>query len=191
MFRNIRRSRQALSAEDCAAVLHRGTSGVLALSGDDGYPYAVPLSYVYDDRRERLYFHSARSGHKLDAIRRNAKASFCVVDQDLVVPEEYTSHFRIVIAFGTIRILENTDEKRAAIEQLAIKYAPEDTKEHRQAAIDREERALCMLEMQIVHLTGKEAVELRQTGTEAAKEGPASSSETDRESDGLGSVQTL
>ena len=119
MFREMRRKKQLLTPEESAAVLHRGTSGVLALAGDDGYPYAVPMSYVYDGAK--LYFHCAKSGHKLDAIRRNCKASFCVIDQDQIVPEEYTSHFRSVIVFGAIRILEDDGEKRAAIEALALK----------------------------------------------------------------------
>ena len=95
MFREMRRKRQALSPGDCAAVLCRGTSGVLAVAGDGGYPYAVPLSYGYDG--EKLYFHCAKAGHKLDAIRRSPKVSFCVIDQDRVVPEEYTTYFRSVI----------------------------------------------------------------------------------------------
>ena len=66
MFRELRRKKQALSIEESAAILDRGTSGVLALAGDYDYPYAVPISYVYDG--EKLYFHCARSGHKLDAI---------------------------------------------------------------------------------------------------------------------------
>ena len=158
MFRAMRRKRQQLSEKECRAVLERGTSGVLAVSGDDGYPYAVPLSYVYTEGK--LFFHSAKSGHKIDAIRRNAKASFCVIDQDLVVPEEYTSYFRSIIAFGTIRILEDSQEKREAIEKLAVKYAPDDNDAHRQAAIDRDWVPLCMLEMTIEHMTGKEAKEL-------------------------------
>ena len=108
MFREMRRNGQELPLEECTAILNRGTSGVLALSGDDNYPYAVPVSYAYDGYK--LYFHCAKSGHKIDAIRRNAKASFCVIDQDLVVPEEYTSYFRSIIAFGTIRILEDSQE---------------------------------------------------------------------------------
>lgn len=162
MFRDMRRKKQALSAEECAAVLSRGTSGVLALDGDDGYPYAVPLSYVYDG--SCLYFHCARSGHKLDAIRRNPKASFCVVDQDRVVPAEYTSYFRSVIAFGTIRILEDAEEKRAAVEKLAVKYAPDDSAANRRRAIEQGWAPLCMLEMRIVHLSGKEAAELAGGG---------------------------
>lgn len=158
MFRELRRKRQALSNEACAEILHRGTSGVLALSGDDGYPYAVPISYVYDG--EKLYFHSAKAGHKLDAILREPKASFCVIDQDQIVPEEYTTYFRSVIAFGRIRILEDAEEKRAAIEKLALKYAPDDSAENRRRAIDREWKPLCVLEMSIDHLSGKEAIEL-------------------------------
>ena len=158
MFREMRRTRQALPPEEISAVLERGTSGVLALAGDDGYPYAVPISYVYDG--ERIYFHSARAGHKLDAVRREPKASFCVIDQDQIVPAEYTTYFRSVIAFGRIRVLEDEGEKRAAIEKLAEKYAPEDSPENRRQAIDREWKPLCMLELTIDHLSGKEAIEL-------------------------------
>ena len=158
MFREMRRKKQLLTPEERAAVLHRGTSGVLALAGDDGYPYAVPMSYVYDGAK--LYFHCAKSGHKLDAIRRNCKASFCVIDQDHIVPEEYTTYFRSVIAFGTVRMLVEDEEKRAAIEKLAVKYAPADSKENRDSAIDREWAPLCMLEMTVEHLSGKEAIEL-------------------------------
>ena len=158
MFKEMRRHKQLLNAEETAAVLNRGTSGVLALSGEDGYPYAVPLSYVFDG--EKLYFHSAKAGHKLEALRRCPKASFCVIDQDQIVPEEYTTYFRSVIAFGTIRELEEDGEKRAAIEKLARKYAPNDTLDGMNAAIERDWAPLCMLEMTIDHMTGKEAIEL-------------------------------
>ena len=68
MFREMRRKRQKLSGEETAAILHRGTNGVLALAGDDGYPYAVPVSYVYDGTY--IYVHGAKAGHKIDAIAR-------------------------------------------------------------------------------------------------------------------------
>lgn len=160
MFRELRRKKQVLSAEENAKILKNGTSGVLALAGDNDYPYAVPISYVYDG--EKLYFHCARSGHKMDAIKRNPKASFCVIDQDLVVPEEYTSYFRSVIVFGTMRILEQDMEKRAAIEKLALKYAPDDTQENRHKAIEREWKPLCVLELTPEHISGKDAIELKR-----------------------------
>ena len=158
VFRKMRRKKQALSQQETADILHRGTSGVLALMGGNNYPYAVPISYVYDG--EKIYFHSAKNGHKLDAIQRTAKASFCVIDKDLVIPEEYTTYFRSVIAFGRIKVIKDETEKRAAIEKLAAKYAPEDTAANRDNMINREWKPLCMLEMTIDHITGKEAIEL-------------------------------
>lgn len=158
MFREMRRKKQKLSKEECDRILYNGTSGVLALHGNNGYPYAVPVSYVYDG--EKLLFHSAKNGHKIDAIIKNAAASFCVIDQDQIVPEEYTTYFRSIIAFGRIRILEDDTEKRSAIEKLAVKYAPDDTAENRDKAIEREWKPLCMMEMEIEHLTGKQAIEM-------------------------------
>lgn len=162
MFRPMRRSAQALGVDACREVLSRGTSGVLALLGDGGWPYAVPMSYAFDG--EKLYFHCAREGHKLDAIRREARASFCVVDRDEVVPEEYTTYFRSVIVFGRVRVLENEAQMRAAIELLARRYFPQDSAENRRRAIEREWAGLCMLEMDIEHMSGKEAIELARKG---------------------------
>lgn len=158
MFREMRRKKQLLSPEESISVLRRGTSGVLAVHGESGYPYAVPISYVYEDGK--IFFHSAKSGHKIDAIANNSKVSFCVIDQDQVVSAEYTSYFRSVIVFGEMRILDDETEKRNAIEKLALKYAPNDTDENRGKAIDREWSPLCMLELRIEHMTGKEAIEL-------------------------------
>lgn len=157
MFREMRRKRQALSFEESIALLNRGTSGVLAVSGDGDYPYAVPLSYVYCD--SRIYFHSAKSGHKLDAIARNQKVSFCVIDQDDVVPQEYTTYFRSVIVFGKARVLDNEDEKRSALEMLAARYSP-DHEQGRLQEIDKQFKQVCLVELAIEHMSGKEAIEL-------------------------------
>lgn len=156
MFREMRRKKQELSPEECIEILEKGTSGVLAVSGDEGYPYAVPLSYVYCD--SKIYFHAAKTGHKIDALRRSDKVSFCVTDCDNVVPEEFTTYFRSVIAFGKARILEEDGEKRNAIEKLAAKYSP-DQEEGRLREIDKEFSLLCMIELSIEHMTGKEAIE--------------------------------
>ena len=158
MFRYMRRSRQALSQKECEHLLNKATSGVLALSGDEGYPYALPISFVYDEGK--LYFHSAKSGHKIDAIKKEPKASFCIIDQDTIVPEKYTTYFRSVIAFGKLSIIEDELEKYAAIDKLARKSAPNDTIENRCNEIQREWQPLCMLVMDIEHLSGKEAIEL-------------------------------
>lgn len=157
MFREMRRNKQQLSAEVCTEILRQGSCGVLALAGDDGYPYAVPLSYVFDG--EKIFFHCATTGHKLDAIRRCDKASFCVIDQDKVVPEKFTTYYRSVIAFGRVRILQDKQEILDSIEKLAVKYTPDDAAGRRKE-IDESLDHLCMLEMTIEHLTGKQAREL-------------------------------
>ena len=157
-FRKMRRFRQELSEKECVEILERNTSGVLALLGDGGYPYAVPLSYVY--RGGSLYFHCAKNGHKLDAIEGCDKVSFCVIDQDRVIPEKYTTCFRSVIVFGRADVMTDENEIRDAIERLAVKYAPGDSRENRDAAIRREFGALCMVKIQVEHMTGKEAIEL-------------------------------
>ena len=158
MFRPMRRSRQELSRQDCDAILYSCTSGVLALTGDGGWPYAVPLSYVYDG--EKIFFHCATSGHKLDAVRSEPRCSFCVVAQDEVSPEEYTTRFKSVIAFGRLRVLEEDAQKRAAIEKLAVRYAPMESYESQNSEIERFWPALCMLELSIEHVSGKQAKEL-------------------------------
>lgn len=158
MFREMRRKRQMLSNDECIEILNKGTSGVLALLGDNDYPYAVPISYVYCN--SKIYFHGAKSGHKIDAIKKYSKASFCVIDQDNIVPEEYTTYFRSVIAFGKIHIMENETEIRKAIEDLAKKYYPDDNEAGRNAEIEKEWKILCMMEFSIEHLSGKEAIEL-------------------------------
>ena len=157
MFRAMRRKRQQLSRAEAEAILERGTSGVLAVAGDDGYPYAVPLSYVYQDGK--LWFHCAKSGHKLDAVRREEKASFCVIDQDQVVAEKYTTLFRSVIAFGQVRVLEDDGEKRAALEALGERFNPGQP-ESLEKEISSTWNSVCVLEMEIEHMTGKEAIEL-------------------------------
>lgn len=158
MFREMRRKRQMLSNDECIKILNKGTSGVLALLGDNDYPYAVPISYVYCN--SKIYFHGAKSGHKIDAIKKYSKASFCVIDQDNVVPEEYTTYFRSVIAFGNIHIMENEAEIRKAIEDLAKKYYLNGNEAEHKAEIEKERKLLCMMEFSIEHLSGKEAIEL-------------------------------
>ena len=156
-FRAMRRKRQQLSEEKSIGILQKSTAGTLALLGDNGYPYAVPISYVYADGK--LYFHSALSGHKIDAIRNCDKASFCVIDQDEVHPEKYTTYFRSVIAFGRIHIIEDEQEKLATARLLGDRYNP-NQEEALQKEIEKGLSRMVMIRFDIEHLTGKEAIEL-------------------------------
>ena len=156
-FREMRRKRQQLSEEESVGILQRATAGTLALLGDDDYPYAVPISYVYHEGK--LFFHSALAGHKIDAIRKCDKASFCVIDRDDIQPEKYTTFFRSVIAFGRIHIIEDEMEKLETARMLGNRYHPNDD-EALQKEIENGLSRMLAIRFDIEHLTGKEAIEL-------------------------------
>lgn len=154
----MRRKRQMLPEEESIAILNEMTSGVLSVAGDDGYPYGVPVSYVYHEGR--LYFQSAMSGHKIDAIRKNEKVSFCTIAKDEIIPERFTTHFRSVIAFGKIRIVEDEEEKLRILRMIARRYSPSEDEASVQNELDKTIAHVNILEMTVEHLTGKEAIEL-------------------------------
>ena len=145
-FRAMRRGAQQLPPEECEAILREGSAGVLAVLGDGGWPYTVPMSYVWHNGC--VYFHCARAGHKLDAIRACDKVSFCVVAQDRVV------------VFAAAEEVTDPDERRAALAALADKYHPTGAPEDRDRSINRQFPALTVLRLTPVHITGKQAREL-------------------------------
>ncbi len=158
MFRKMRRFKQELTAEETLKIFERASHGVLAVLSDDGYPYAVPLSYVYADGK--LYFHCANQGHKLDALQKNTKASFCVVGQDNVVPEKITTIYESAIAFGQARIVEDEDEKRAALRNIAEKYFSANGHAKNEDEIAGSWNRVCVLALEIEHMTGKASMDI-------------------------------
>ncbi len=156
MFREMRRKKQLLPNESAEFILKNGLTGVLAVLGDDEYPYAVPLNYVYENGK--IYFHCARSGHRLDAIRRHSKVSFCVIEKEQIVPEIFATNYRSVIAFGKAREVEDDAEKMSVMQLLNNKYAPgllaEGEKE-----IAKDWKILTVIRIDVEHLSGKEAAE--------------------------------
>lgn len=157
MFREMRRNKQQLSKNETKEIFKNNTSGVLALLSDDGFPYTVPISYVFTG--DKLYFHSAKTGHKIDAINKYNKASFCVIAQDKVIPEKYTTLYKSAIAFGKIKVINSETEKLKALEVLAEKYTPND-EQGRKAEIEKAFDHLCMIEFTVEHMTGKQSSEL-------------------------------
>ena len=153
--RKMRRFKQQLSDAEVMRILNEGKVAVWAVSGDDDYPYPVPVNYVYADGA--IYIHSAAQGHKIDAIKRNPKCSVCIIDRDDIVPEEFTSYFRSVIEFGRAEILESDDDKIAALRLLSTKYSKgiDPT-----AEIDKFLKVVAIIKIKIDRVTGKEAIEL-------------------------------
>lgn len=154
MFREMRRKNQDFGRDVCMEILERGSTGVLALLGDGGYPYAVPLNYAC--MNGRIYFHCALEGHKVDAVRSCSKASFCVVDRDAVAPEEYSTHYRSVIAFGQVRMVEDDGLKMQALTAIGGKYVPGMEARTRSKAMDGL-AGTGVIEFTPEHISGKES----------------------------------
>ena len=156
-FRKMRRSRQELSFADTEQILKVCPTGILGLLGENGYPYTVPLNYVYLDGK--IYFHCAQSGHKLDAMQSCEKVSFCVVERDRVSPHAFATNYRSAIAFGRARLVPDAQAqtKRRALEALNQKYAPDFEREGEREILSGWS-GVQIVEIQIDHLTGKEAL---------------------------------
>lgn len=122
MFRDVVRVKQKLSDAECAAVLKEEVRGVLAVLGDDDYPYAVPTNYWYCEEDGKLYFHSGKSGHKIDAIKKHDKASFCVYDKGTRKEGDWALTFKSVIVFGKIELVEDYDKAMELTRQLSLKF---------------------------------------------------------------------
>ena len=151
MFRQMRRLGQELSKEECIEILTNEPRGVLALLGDDDYPYAIPMSHVYVDGK--IYFHGAQKGHKIDAVNRHPKVSYCVMDEGVKAEESWWYTFRSVIVFGKIRTLADRDEKIDKLTHLGDKFFPthEETVDEINRLLDRTE----VFEITIEHMSGK------------------------------------
>lgn len=150
MFREMTKRKNQMSDQDAINIIINGRYGVLGTISDNGYPYTTPLNYVYLDNK--IYFHSAKIGHKIDNINNNEKVSFTVVGEESIIEEELTSQFKSVTLFGKARVLPSSKEILfALVKKYAIKMLIE-SKE----SIDRDYLSTALIEITIEHITGKE-----------------------------------
>lgn len=152
-FRKMRRSAQQLSNEECIEILKREPRGVLAVVGDEDYPYALPLDFVYEEDNGKIYFHCAKVGYKLDALRNNNKVSFCVYDEGFRKEGDWALNIKSIIIFGKIKFIEDQEETIERVRKLALKYYP--TAEAVEEEIVKAGSRVQMLELTIEHMTGK------------------------------------
>ena len=153
MFREMLRKRQQLAAEECVQILKQELRGVLSVLGDDGYPYGIPLNHYYCEEDGKIYFHSGKNGHKIDALRRNGKASFCVYDSGVRESGTWYLKFRSVVVFGTMEFVEDREKTLSVSRELARKFTDDE------AYIEEEIRsagpAAQLFCMKVEHMSGK------------------------------------
>ena len=153
MFREIVRKKQALSEEECLEILKSAKRGVLSVNGDDGYPYGMPLNHYYDPKDGKLYFHGGRIGHKIEAMKRDDRASFCVLDEGTLDPEGWFFHFRSVIVFGRIEFIEDEEKVIEKVRELSYKFTQDDG--YIDGEIAKDLKGTLMFALVPEHITGK------------------------------------
>ncbi len=151
MFRDLTRKKQQLTRSECKEILKQEVRGVLAVNGDDGYPYALPINFYFDEESNRIYFHSGKHGHKLDAIAQSDKASFCVYDKGYHKDGHWSLNIRSVIIFGRIhRVDEWSDE---LMMRFCLRFT-NDT-DYIDREIEKFGSNTAVLCLEIEHMTGK------------------------------------
>ncbi len=152
MFREMRRSDKLKPDEENIKILNTCTNGVLSVIGDGGYPYGVPVSFVYDDNR--IIFHCAMAGHKLDAIKKDPKVSFCVIGADEINAKQFTTLYKSVICFGKARIIDSDREKEEILKKIVAKYSADFYDAGMDYMKQMWEKTACVV-IDIEHMTGK------------------------------------
>ena len=157
MFRPVRRKSREISLDAARNLLKASRRGVLAVNGDNGYPYALPLNYIYDEESNTIIFHGARVGHKLDSIKACDKVCFTVYGNVQVKEEAWAPYVESVVVFGKCHPIEDREEMFEVLKNFALKYYPSEELVHRE--IKATGHAVQMYEIEIEHMTGKEVQE--------------------------------
>ena len=153
MFRPMRRFKQHISEEECIRILKNEKRGVLSMLGENGYPYGIPLNHWYNPEDRKLYFHGAKTGHKIDAIRKSDKVSYCVYDAGYRRDGEWALNVNSVIVFGHISLVTNEGKARLICEQLCRKFT--DDEDYIREGLQKGLPRVQCLELTIDHMTGK------------------------------------
>lgn len=157
MFRPIRKVKREISIEAAKQLLKNERRGVLAVQGDDGYPYAMPINFIYDENDNRIYFHGALAGHKIDSIKKCDKVCFTVYGNESIKEEEWAPYVQSAIVFGRCHLTEDRERMIELVRKMAMKYYPDESIADYE--IGKYGNAFQMFEIEIEHLSGKEIQE--------------------------------
>lgn len=158
MFRPLRRKRRGISDEAARELLEQGRRGVFAVNGDDGYPYAVPVNYLFDAHEDKICFHGAKAGHKFDAVTKNDKVCFTVFGNEHYEEGDWAPYVQSVVVFGRCRlVMDDPELTESRVRELALKYYP--TAEEVDEGIAKSIKGVQLYEIEIEHLCGKQIQE--------------------------------
>lgn len=153
MFREMRRIKQELSLEEAKNLLMKNKRGVLSLNGEDGYPYSIPINFLYDEEENKIYFHGAKSGYKLDCIRKNNKSCFVTYGDEELSDNGWSYYLKSLVAFGEIEIIEDRDLAAKKLIELASRYYP--TMSEINEVMERSFKNALVYSLNIKHMTCK------------------------------------
>lgn len=157
MFRKIRNVKNQISIEDSQKILEKSPRGVLALNGDEGYPYGLPMNFYYDKELNQIYFHGTKTGYKIDCIGKSPKASFTAIMEEGVSEDGWSMNAASVIAYGLVEEIEDEEFAKNALVKLASKYYP--NRELVDRGIEMGFKNTKMLVFHISYMSGKKVNE--------------------------------
>ncbi len=153
----MRRAKRTISDEDARSLLAKGRRATLAVNGDDGYPFAFPIDYRFDADANKIYFHGAKAGQKVDALRRSDKVCLTVMGNERLEDGEWAPYVQSVVVFGRCRLVDDAAKTEAEVRRLALKYYP--SAEEVERELEKYLSAVQLYEIEIEHLTGKQVQE--------------------------------
>lgn len=153
MFRELTRKNKQIPAEECIELLKSETRGILSVNGDNGYPYAMPMNHFYSPEDGCIYFHCGKGGHRLDALKRSDKVSFCVCEQGQRSKGEWAYNVRSVIVFGRIEIINDMNTIVNITTELSRKFTHDE--DYIKNEIEHYAKATLLLKLTPEHICGK------------------------------------
>lgn len=153
MFREMNRKKQQLTEAQCVEILKGQLRGVLCVLGDEGYPYGTPINHYYSEEDGHLYFHSARKGHRVDAMRRCDKASFCVYNEGFRKSGDWALTIDSVVVFGRLKEVEDHEKALDISRRLSYKFTRDE--EYIEDEVRRSGPGVLVFELIPEHMTGK------------------------------------
>lgn len=157
MFRKIRRTKNEISTEEAKDLLRNNRRAAFSVNGDDGYPYTVPVNFYYEEEDNKIYFHSAKAGHKIDSIKANDKVCFTTWNDGTLEDGDWAFHVSSCVVFGRAKLIDDRKITEEKVRKLARKYYP--SAEEVEKEIKKDINDVQLVAIEIEHISGKKVHE--------------------------------